>query len=420
MKLKLFLLTLFVSGLCAAQTVKLTPLSGKITLDGKLDEKIWQRKPDVEKFYPYGAVSKNFAPVSTRAYLAFDGGKYIYVAVRCEEPLMKSLSLSGKKTDDPVWKDDSVEFFFVPSPKKGIYTQIVINADGIVFDLCSRGDKREAPDRSWNSGTVTRTFKGKDYWSLEAKIPLENLPVDAPVADWKFHIARNRACCSELYSCVQGIDSFHNFSRFFNLPQVRIPSLKLTVTEYDMGEARYGTNRATVTLKNWSDSKLQAVLANKSSRKICSIEKNSTAAFTLDWDQALKNPLCDQELTISVAGKLLRRLTLKKELQELFINERDAVRFIPRNKPVIVTVPINLSSLSAPGYALIWRVADSNGTEMVSGQTTVNDGKALLRIFWSFMKAGSYKLELRLCRNGKTAASVIRDLRLVDSPFTGI
>ena len=36
----------------SAETVKITPLKGQqITIDGKLSEKIWQRKPDVEKFY---------------------------------------------------------------------------------------------------------------------------------------------------------------------------------------------------------------------------------------------------------------------------------------------------------------------------------------------------------------------------------
>ena len=213
-----------------AGTVRLQPLEGKITLDGKLDEKIWQRKADVEKFYLFGAVPDGFKPVGTKAFFYIDQ-RFIYAGIRCEEPFMQKLKLTGKKLDDAVWKDDGIELFFIPAPAKSSYVQIVFNANGIVFDLFQKEPGVTQSDLSWNSNAICKTYKGKNFWSLEAAIPLENLPVEAPTGDWKFHMARNRAWKGEQYSFVKGIGSFHDVSQFFTLSGVKLPHLKLTIPQ---------------------------------------------------------------------------------------------------------------------------------------------------------------------------------------------
>lgn len=403
----------------AAETVTIKPLTGKIAIDGRLTEKVWQRKADVEKFYLFGPKPENFKPVSTQVYLTFDQN-FIYVAARCEEPFMKDLALTGKKLDDPIWQDDALEFFFAPSPEKGSYVQVVFNADGVIFDLYQKEAGTNGQDRNWNSDARCKTYKGKDFWTLEAAIPLENMPLDAPYGDWKFHVARNRAGKREHYSFVQGIDSFHNLTRFFTLSGVRFPSLKLTVDHYDMGEAKYGTNRAQVLLKNWSKGAESVLVTSKDGKKTVSVPPQSTSTVTFDWIQPFDTSLCDQTVTVTSGKKLLRRITLKQELQELFINERSAVRFLGPGKAIRYEVPLNLTSLTEADSQIKWSVRNSENEIMVSGITTVNGGKALLRIFWSFMAPGNYKLDLVLLCKNKIAAKITRDLRLVNSPFQGI
>ena len=404
----------------SAETVKITPLKGEqITIDGKLSEKIWQRKPDVEKFYLYGPKPENFTPVTTRASLAFDE-RYIYVGVYCQEPFMNSLRLSGKKYDDPVWKDDSVELFFAPSQVKNCYGQIAINANGVVFDLLQKEPGSTEKDLLWNANPICKTFKGKDFWSLEAAIPLENLPVDAPEGNWKFHITRNRACKGENYSFVEGIDSFHNITRFFTLSGIRIPSLKLTVTEDDAGEGKYGTNQIKVKVRNWSSARVAATLSVKDGKSVTWVEPKSSQVITCFWEHPFTDSKCEQTLVVSEGTKVLRRSKLQKTLPHPFVDERDAVRYIEFNKAITVVQPVIITSLSEKSSQIKWSVRDLNGAEMVSGITGINEGKALLRIFWSFMRPGNYKLDLALIYNGKTVSTFTKDLRLVNSPFEGI
>ena len=403
----------------SARTIKLSPPAGKVIIDGKLTEKCWQRSADIDKFYIYGGTPENFKPVKTQVFMSIDD-RFIYLGVRCEEPLVKKMKLTGKKTDDPVWKDDGIELFLVPSPEKKEYVQIVFNADGVVFDLFKTFPSIGDGDLSWDSRALCKTYKGKDFWSLEAAIPLENLPVEKPEGNWKFHIARNRVCKNELYSFVKDIKSFHDVNQFFSLQGVKLPHLKLTVLDYTPGEGKYGHNKASVLLKNWSRTQVTATVADRTSSTDVLIGPLQQKRVHLDWEQPFDKPLCEQELVISEGKKVLRRLTLKKELNNVFIDEKHCVYFIEHNKPVKVAIPLNLTALSAAGSQIKWSVRDNKGNIMVSGITGTARGSALLRIFWSFMTPGNYKLDLALICKGKTVATVSRNLRLVNSPFQGI
>lgn len=396
--------------------VTVKPLSEKIRLDGKLSEKVWTRRADVEKFYLHGATPPGFKGVGTKVRFAYDD-RFFYVGVHCEEPAMDKIKLSGKKTDDPVWQDDAVEIFLVPSLKKNDYVQIVINADGVVFDLFKKGSDLNVRDLSWNSGTVCKTFKGKNAWSLEAAIPLENLPLDAPEGDWKFHIARNRAWKGEAYTFIEGLHSFHDTSRFFILSGIKFPHLKLTVEGHDTGEGKYGQNKASVTLNNWSSQSLTASLSTRGAQKQVSVAPGKKQIVELFWEHPFPASRCDREFIVAENGKVLRRLTLKKALPAPFINTRHTVHCIESNKAVKIPVPLYVTSRTLPDLQIKWQVRDLKGNTMVSGLTSPRQETALLRIFWSFMSAGSYKLELTLLYKGQPAATAVRDLRLVNSPY---
>ncbi|MBE6386118.1 MAG: hypothetical protein E7048_10725 [Lentisphaerae bacterium] len=411
----LFLLGFFLSD-AFAETVRIKPLSEKLTLDGKLTEKTWQRKADVDKFYLFGVTPKNFKGVDTKVYFTYDKD-FIYVGARCQEPEMNKIKLSARKTDDPVWKDDALEIFFAPSEKNPNYVQIVINADGVVFDLYKKFPGTSESDITWNSGAVCKTFKGKDFWSLEAKIPLVNLPVDAPEGNWKFHIARNRACKGEAYSFVKGIKSFHDIEKFYTLSGIKIPGLTLTVKDYNPGEGQYGINRARVVLKNWSGKRVAATISTANIKTTSYIPPKTTQVLHFDWEQPFDKTECNHTVIVSEGEKILRRLSLKKELNTPFVDERNVVFFLEPNKVVKVTVPLCITTLTQQKSQIRWSVRDHKGSVMCSGLTAVRNNQALLRIFWSFITPGRYKLDLALIVNNKVVSTATRDLRLLNSPF---
>lgn len=414
-----FILTFLAFSALSAETVKIKALSEKITIDGKLSEKIWQRQADVDKFYPFTPVFGKFKGVKTKVFFTYDKN-FIYVGAWCEEPEMDKIKITAAGPDEPAWKDDAIEIFFAPSVKRSDYVQIVINAAGTVFDLLRKNSGSKTGDIKWNSNAICKTFRGKNFWTLEAAIPFVNLPIDAPEGDWKFHIARSRACKGESYTFIKGIKSFHDISSYCNLSGITIPDLKLTVLDYDFGEVLYGTNRARVVLKNWSSQKVAATLSTEGVKRTFYIPAKAAQTLHLEWEHPFDKAECSRQIDISEGSKVLRSLAVKKALGTTFVDERHIVFFIESNKAVTVKLPFNLSSISQKAAQVRWCVRDQKGSVMCSGLTGVNNSSALLRIFWSFITPGKYKLELALIVNNKVAATAVKNLRLVNSPFQGI
>ena len=76
--------------------------SGRITVDGKLDEKAWAAAPAIEFVFPWE--SQSGAKPKTTAGLLWDDD-YLYVGYEFEDV-------------DPTYLDDAVEFFVNPKPSQ--------------------------------------------------------------------------------------------------------------------------------------------------------------------------------------------------------------------------------------------------------------------------------------------------------------
>lgn len=116
----------------------------------------------------------------------------LFVAVDCEEP---DIALVGDKLKDgeELWKDNGVEIFLEIPGKPGVF-QLVVNTIG------SHAMGEGSLDiRKWQAAAV----KGKDFWSLEAKIPFACLDA-APTPGTAWH----GAFCRNIWEYKSGGDKF--------------------------------------------------------------------------------------------------------------------------------------------------------------------------------------------------------------------
>ena len=410
----------------AERVIPVQALPAPVKIDGKLTEKVWQRAPDVTEFFPYRPLRQGRVQPPTKAWLAYDAG-FVYVGIRCDEPFMSRIKTSAKKNDEPAWKDDSIELFFVPSADRNIYVQIVFNTNGVIFDLIHTHDGVSKTNLDWNSDAVCAVFKGKDFWSAEIAVPYTNLPVTAPKGDWKVNIVRNRIGMGEHYSCLEGASSFHDIDKFPRLSGITIPGVTLTVEEIALPELRCGQNTAKVTVRNWSKAPADARLRLKDpvSGKIIADagKKAAPGELTLlevPWEIPFTAKECQLELAVACNGKILRKSIHKTQLPELLPDGRNAVHVLEPGKPVEFYQTVNVSPATRPDAQLAWRVEDAKGSLMAEGITSPGGPEALLRIFWSFMEEGRYTLKLRLLVKGECVASATRSFRLLVSPYQGL
>ena len=154
-------------------------------IDGKINEPVWQ-KPVCRLFSPDGSPTKID---STFFYFAYDD-KNLYLAAYCKDLKIDAITTKTAERDGAVYADDCIGYFFAPN-QDTIY-QIYFNPNGVVFDqkIASNG---YWADQKWNGEYEVKTYQGKNYWSIEARIPLEQLKAKADVGnEWCVNFRRKQ------------------------------------------------------------------------------------------------------------------------------------------------------------------------------------------------------------------------------------
>lgn len=177
-------------------------------LDGKIEEPIWDNLPVATGFFILG---NGYAKEKQTYFFAGWRKDAIYIGVKSLEDSPEKIK-AQLKDGDPLWEEDGVEFFFLPEGAH-TYLQFIVNAIG------SRWNGRGLPNRTfpvWD--WEVRTYIGKDFWSLEAKVPFTILgrsPKDGE--RWLINVARNICTdpTSERYTCWPNLkSSFHEVENF--------------------------------------------------------------------------------------------------------------------------------------------------------------------------------------------------------------
>jgi len=166
---------------------------------GSLKGRNWKRAAKLTSFVtPFGhplkkrpdeAIQKTGAPSvfspATDVKVMYDA-KYIYLHITCHDPDTTQLMRKGVKHDSKTFLDDAVEIFFDPGRTKIHYRQIVVNANGAVFDSKDK-------DTTWNSDAkvVAKIYPKK--WVLQIAVPIASMADKPPKPgeEWGFNVCRD-------------------------------------------------------------------------------------------------------------------------------------------------------------------------------------------------------------------------------------
>ena len=145
------------------------------SIDGNLSESIW-KSPTTKFFAPDGS-----AMFTDPVYFYFAWDKEnLYIAAKCMETKMDSIRANVKDHDGAVYGEDCVGYFLQPETDDGPAYQIYFNPLGTPFDqkILVKDGLEDAAERDWNGTYEVKTFRGDDYWSIEAKISLDQLDTE--------------------------------------------------------------------------------------------------------------------------------------------------------------------------------------------------------------------------------------------------
>jgi hypothetical protein len=161
-------------------------------IDGKLTEALWQAPPLIPELKILADGSP--ATEKTAVWMAYDQ-QGIYVALRCRESQMSKLVAKYSQRGDPLYLDDDVEVFIMPTEASRVY-QFAVNALGTQSD--NFGNKAD-----WRASAQ----RGADEWTVEAYIPFAALELPGPPAaglPWGMQFGRQQKAKRETTSWTAG------------------------------------------------------------------------------------------------------------------------------------------------------------------------------------------------------------------------
>ena len=112
----------------------------KMKIDGKLNEKVWQKAAQTESFVDISGFDFPKPIYDTKARLLWDD-EYLYISAVLEEP---NIVANLTQRDTIIYHDNDFEVFLDPTGDGQCYFEIENNARGVVFDLML--------DRAYRSG----------------------------------------------------------------------------------------------------------------------------------------------------------------------------------------------------------------------------------------------------------------------------
>jgi hypothetical protein len=161
----------------------------KLTLDGKLDDAIWQRTAPIKEFLEYRPRDGVEAKFKSEARIAYDH-QALYIGLTAFDPHPSQIDAPFVRRDEV---QGSQDFFAVHIDPIGTrkFAQIYrVSASGVIGDgLYSEdsGNEDYAPDFEWQA-EVKRTDFG---WTVEMRIPFSSLRYSSPPSElWSIQVIR--------------------------------------------------------------------------------------------------------------------------------------------------------------------------------------------------------------------------------------
>jgi hypothetical protein len=220
------LFALTATSACAAEPIR---------MDGDLSDAAWKQARPIEAFKTF----KGETPQVATTGLMLTDDENLYLAFRCEEPLMQKLEATSFERDGKLWTNDCIEIYIAPFADEADYFQIIVDANGQVFDALKRDGTL---DPVYDLSVRAKTQKQANGWTMEAAIPLAELGLSNS-RDALMNFGRERKPVTENTSW-HGL--FGKPETWRKLPLSLDKRYDVDVRGWDFGALQYGENELEV------------------------------------------------------------------------------------------------------------------------------------------------------------------------------
>ncbi len=176
---------------CAALAPARLAAGEAITLDGRLDEPVWQRAAVLDTFFEYQPLDRRPATVRTTVQVAVDG-RAVYFGIRAWDPEPAAIRAPLVRRDNVQADQDYVSVLLDPVGRQKSALFVRVNARGVLADGMYTADTQNedfSPDFDVDAAAVLLP----DGYAVELRIPFDALRyASGSTLPWRFLVARSR------------------------------------------------------------------------------------------------------------------------------------------------------------------------------------------------------------------------------------
>jgi hypothetical protein len=321
------LLTMLASSAAAAPkvdrcpTIVFGPSAEAPTIDGKLDEAVWQQAPELG---PFVDIAGGPAKSQTHALLLRADG-VLWIGFVCGVSEGVDLKLDQTQRDSDVWTDESIEAFIDPGVTLRRYFHFVLNAANVQRD--ESGDKLAAPiyDASWDGAWQSATSRDGNAWYAEIAIPLAEVGLKPGASALiGLNVCRNDRVANQEMCWSPTIAGFHVPVRFgvVSLPNGPV-STHIELSIEGDAPGTIGPATQTVEARNAGQQKVNlnglVIAGNEKSRiarpfKLPEVAPDATAQATASYEIAHSG---DNAVVVALRDGAGRTLAVSKSVFKL-------------------------------------------------------------------------------------------------------
>jgi hypothetical protein len=182
----------FILPLGAADVSSLTALrvTGKIQVDGVMNEPVWQESPAISELVQVEPRSGEQPTERTQVWVA-QSRDALYIAVRCYDRSAGRIVATEMSRDAELGENDKVEIVLDTYHDHRNAYYFATNAAGALVD--GRVTENQEASLEWDGIWNVHTLIDGQGWNAEFEIPIKTIGFKPGISEWGFNISRHIA-----------------------------------------------------------------------------------------------------------------------------------------------------------------------------------------------------------------------------------
>lgn len=224
-----------------SQTLSASYITDDISIDGILDEPVWQEADQIDEFYQFEPDYNASATYQTILKVVYNK-EMIFVAFDCKDPEPDRITARVTKRDGDVTSDDAVGIAFDTFNDKNNCYVFLVNPLSTQEDG-KFADNGQTTDFNWDETWYATARVNDEGWSCEIGIPFKSLKYNRNLSSWGFSAGRWIARYKEMHFIEKNLTYVERVSQFGLLTNLDLKNLivkKYTIIPYIQGEFEDG------------------------------------------------------------------------------------------------------------------------------------------------------------------------------------